>query len=72
LTKKFNLTQCEKKVIYYIAAGLTVKSCSTLLDRNIKTVSTQKRSAYRKMAITTDVELIHLMLNEFSISIEIT
>ncbi|EDY0043328.1 spore gernimation protein GerE, partial [Salmonella enterica] len=24
------------------------------------------------MAITTDVELIHLMLNEFSISIEIT
>ncbi|EAT6863316.1 spore gernimation protein GerE, partial [Salmonella enterica] len=65
-------TQCEKKVIYYIAAGLTVKSCSTLLDRNIKTVSTQKRSAYRKMAITTDVELIHLMLNEFSISIEIT
>ncbi|EEL2369568.1 spore gernimation protein GerE, partial [Salmonella enterica] len=25
-----------------------------------------------KMAITTDVELIHLMLNEFSISIEIT
>ncbi|EAU3065025.1 spore gernimation protein GerE, partial [Salmonella enterica] len=69
---KFNLTQCEKKVIYYIAAGLTVKSCSTLLDRNIKTVSTQKRSAYRKMAITTDVELIHLMLNEFSISIEIT
>ncbi|EBQ5216808.1 spore gernimation protein GerE, partial [Salmonella enterica] len=68
----FNLTQCEKKVIYYIAAGLTVKSCSTLLDRNIKTVSTQKRSAYRKMAITTDVELIHLMLNEFSISIEIT
>ncbi|EFT4347490.1 spore gernimation protein GerE, partial [Salmonella enterica] len=66
------LTQCEKKVIYYIAAGLTVKSCSTLLDRNIKTVSTQKRSAYRKMAITTDVELIHLMLNEFSISIEIT
>ncbi|EAY0429222.1 spore gernimation protein GerE [Salmonella enterica] len=69
LTKKFNLTQCEKKVIYYIAAGLTVKSCSTLLDRNIKTVSTQKRSAYRKMAITTDVELIHLMLNEFSIEI---
>ncbi|EAM5124482.1 spore gernimation protein GerE, partial [Salmonella enterica] len=26
----------------------------------------------RKMAITTDVELIHLMLTEFSISIEIT
>ncbi|EBO4521968.1 spore gernimation protein GerE, partial [Salmonella enterica] len=51
---------------------LSVKSCSNLLDRNIKTISTQKRSAYRKMAITTDVELIHLMLTEFSISIEIT
>ncbi|EFU6787397.1 spore gernimation protein GerE, partial [Salmonella enterica] len=29
------------------------------------TISTQKRSAYKKMDITTDVELIHLMLNEF-------
>ncbi|AXC78784.1 spore gernimation protein GerE [Salmonella enterica] len=72
LAEKFNLTLSEKKVIYYIAAGLSVKSCSNLLDRNIKTISTQKRSAYRKMAITTDVELIHLMLTEFSISIEIT
>lgn len=72
LAKKFNLTLSEKKVIYYIAAGLSVKNCSNLLDRNIKTISTQKRSAYRKMAITTDVELIHLMLTEFSISIEIT
>lgn len=72
LAEKFNLTLSEKKVIYYIAAGLSVKSCSNLLDRNIKTISTQKRSAYRKMTITTDVELIHLMLTEFSISIEIT
>lgn len=72
LAEKFNLTLSEKKVIYYIAAGLLVKSCSNLLDRNIKTISTQKRSAYRKMAITTDVELIHLMLTEFSISLEIT
>lgn len=72
LAEKFNLTLSEKKVIYYIAAGLSVKSCSSLLDRNIKTISTQKRSAYRKMAITTDVELIHLMLTEFSISLEIT
>lgn len=72
LAEKFNLTLSEKKVIYYIAAGLSVKSCSNLLDRNIKTISTQKRSAYRKMANTTDVELIHLMLTEFSISLEIT
>ncbi|ECG8591768.1 spore gernimation protein GerE [Salmonella enterica subsp. salamae] len=72
LAKKFNLTLSEKKVIYYVAAGLSVKSCSNLLDRNIKTISTQKRSAYKKMSITTDVELIHLMLNEFSISIDIT
>ncbi|EDW8072035.1 spore gernimation protein GerE, partial [Salmonella enterica subsp. arizonae serovar 48:z4,z24:-] len=46
LAEKFNLTLSEKKVIYYIAAGLSVKSCSNLLDRNIKTISTQKRSAY--------------------------
>ncbi|EBP4132886.1 spore gernimation protein GerE, partial [Salmonella enterica] len=43
-----------------------------LLDRNIKTILTQKRSAYKKMDITTDVELIHLMLNEFYISVDIT
>ncbi|HCM1915758.1 TPA: spore gernimation protein GerE [Salmonella enterica subsp. salamae serovar 28:r:e,n,z15] len=72
LAKNFNLTLSEQKVIYYIAAGLSVKSCSNLLDRNIKTISTQKRSAYRKMAITTDVELIHLILTEFSFTIEIT
>lgn len=46
LAKKFDLTLSEKKVIYYVAAGLSVKSCSNLLDRNIKTISTQKRSAY--------------------------
>lgn len=62
----------REKVIYYVAAGLSVKSCSNLLDRNIKTISTQKRSAYKKMDITTDVELIHLMLNEFYISVDIT
>ncbi|EDT4352169.1 spore gernimation protein GerE, partial [Salmonella enterica subsp. diarizonae serovar 50:k:z] len=28
LAEKFNLTLSEKKVIYYIAAGLSVKSCS--------------------------------------------
>ncbi|ENF7836492.1 spore gernimation protein GerE [Salmonella enterica] len=72
LAKKFDLTLSEKKVIYYVAAGLSVKSCSNLLDRNIKTISTQKRSAYKKMDITTDVELIHLMLNEFYISVDIT
>ncbi|EHC28642.1 transcriptional regulator LuxR [Salmonella enterica subsp. enterica serovar Adelaide str. A4-669] len=49
LAKKFDLTLSEKKVIYYVAAGLSVKSCSNLLDRNIKTISTQKRSAYKKM-----------------------
>lgn len=71
LAKKFDLTLSEK-VIYYVAAGLSVKSCSNLLDRNIKTISTQKRSAYKKMDITTDVELMHLMLNEFYISVDIT
>ncbi|ECJ9206147.1 spore gernimation protein GerE, partial [Salmonella enterica] len=28
--------------------------------------------AYKKMDITTDVELIHLMLSEFYISVDIT
>ncbi|HAO8132953.1 TPA: spore gernimation protein GerE, partial [Salmonella enterica subsp. enterica serovar Livingstone] len=28
--------------------------------------------AYKKIDITTDVELIHLMLNEFYISVDIT
>lgn len=32
LAKKFDLTLSEKKVIYYVAAGLSVKSCSNLLD----------------------------------------
>lgn len=62
----------EKKSFITWQQDYLLKSCSNLLDRNIKTISTQKRSAYKKMDITTDVELIHLMLNEFYISVDIT
>lgn len=48
LAKKIRPNIEREKVIYYVAAGLSVKSCSNLLDRNIKTISTQKRSAYKK------------------------
>ncbi len=62
----------RKKVIYYVAAGLSVKSCSNLLESKYKNDFNTKRSTYKKMDITTDVELIHLMLNEFYISVDIT
>ncbi|EBO1634668.1 spore gernimation protein GerE [Salmonella enterica subsp. enterica serovar Kentucky] len=58
LAKKFDLTLSEKKVIYYVAAGLSVKSCSNLLDRNIKTISTQKRSAYKKNPIIYSIKSV--------------
>ncbi|EYI36663.1 regulatory protein [Salmonella enterica subsp. enterica serovar Heidelberg str. 41576] len=56
LAKKFDLTLSEKKVIYYVAAGLSVKSCYKFIRSKYKTISTQKRSAYKKW-------ILLLMLN---------
>ena len=41
-----------------LAAGLTLVEISQQFQRSIKTVSTQKRSAMRKLGATSDYSLI--------------
>ncbi|MFT4069076.1 response regulator [Paraburkholderia sp.] len=47
----------ELEVVRLFVSGLTIKEISTLLNRSIKTISTQKNTAMRKLGIDRDSEL---------------
>jgi len=47
----------ELEVVRLFVSGLTIKEISTLLNRSIKTISTQKNAAMRKLGIERDSEL---------------
>lgn len=54
-----NLTPREAEMVSHIARSVSVKSDA----RSSKTRSSQKRSAYRKIGVTNDIELIHYLYN---------
>lgn len=56
------LTIKEIEVLTYILQGLSVSEISKLRWRSIKTISTQKRSAYEKLDIKADALLIKELL----------
>ncbi|WP_233832457.1 response regulator [Paraburkholderia sp. ZP32-5] len=51
------LSRRELEVVRLFVSGLTIKEISTLLNRSIKTISTQKNAAMRKLGIDRDSEL---------------
>lgn len=51
------LTSGERKILHYIIRGVDVNDISMILSRSIKTVSTMKRNAMRKMNIHCNQEL---------------
>jgi two-component system capsular synthesis response regulator RcsB len=51
------LSPRELEVVRLFVSGLTIKEISTLLNRSIKTISTQKNTAMRKLGIDRDSEL---------------
>lgn len=51
------LTQREIEVLRLFVSGLTVKQITEQLNRSKQTVSAQKRSAMKKLGISTDSEL---------------
>lgn len=55
------LTYNEKKVIRYISLGFTVSNISRMLKKNVKTVSSHKRSAMRKLNMSRDIELYRFL-----------
>ena len=54
------LSNRERQVLSYYLQGYSVTDIAQQLDRSVKTVSTQKRSAFRKLGIRTDSELFKL------------
>jgi two-component system capsular synthesis response regulator RcsB len=53
------LSRRELEVVRLFVSGLTIKEISEQLSRSIKTISTQKNSAMRKLGLDRDSELFH-------------
>ncbi|MBS2784183.1 response regulator transcription factor [Aeromonas salmonicida] len=51
------LTPKETEVLRLLASGMSVTQVSEYLHRSVKTISTQKRGAMKKLGITSDSEL---------------
>lgn len=54
------LTAREQEVIRCYLAGMTVTDIAEKFNRSIKTISTQKASAFRKLGVTSNNELFKL------------
>ncbi|EKB7612269.1 helix-turn-helix transcriptional regulator [Salmonella enterica] len=62
------LTPSEVSVLTEIASGLNITMCAKY-GKSIKTLSTHKRNAYKKIGVKNDVQFIHYlyMLNYFKV-----
>jgi two-component system capsular synthesis response regulator RcsB len=56
-TEEVMLSRRELEVVRLFVSGLTIKEISERLSRSIKTISTQKSSAMRKLGLVRDSEL---------------
>lgn len=52
-----SLSLREREVLRLCISGLTVTRIAEIFGRSLKTVSTQKRSAYRKLGLENDMDL---------------
>lgn len=55
------LTPSESTVIYAVARCIPLSEVANMKSVSYKTTSVQKRSAYRKMKVRSDVEFIHYL-----------
>lgn len=58
-TDEVAMSKRELEVVRLFVSGLTIKEISEKLNRSIKTISTQKNSAMRKLGLERDSELFH-------------
>ena len=54
------LTPREAEIVRLFCAGSTITEIAERLHRSVQTVSTQKRSAMRKLGVSRDVDLIKM------------
>ena len=57
LFNKFGLSPCEHEVLRYCLSGLSVTQISKKFSRSVKTISAQKRAAFRKLGVRNDMDL---------------
>ena len=60
LVRTNNLTLREREVLRCCLAGMSVTQVAEKFSRSIKTISTQKQSAYRKLGLSSDNELFKI------------
>ena len=59
-----NLTFSERRVLRLLSKGWQLSQIATLLEKSYKTISAQKSSALRRLALNTEAELYAWMLSE--------
>lgn len=57
--KRHKLSPKELEVIAIIASGTKFSDVARTDNRNVKTLSAQKRTAYLKIGVSSDVEFLH-------------
>ncbi|NWE20685.1 response regulator transcription factor [Pseudomonas sp. P7548] len=57
LASHASLSLREREVLRLCISGLTVTRIAEMFNRSLKTVSTQKLAAYRKLGVTSDMDL---------------
>ncbi|EEE9969087.1 hypothetical protein DJ253_17310 [Salmonella enterica subsp. enterica serovar Nigeria] len=66
-----SLTKQELVVIRYLLRGMTLTDISVKTQKSIKTISSQKRSAYKKLAANSDIDLLRRLLELNIISFDV-
>lgn len=61
-TRVDSLSPRELEIVRYFLSGLSVGDIAAVMNRSVKTVSTHKISAMRKLGVSTDHELVMLGL----------
>lgn len=63
------LTAKEKDVIGLLLAGHSVKAISIMRNRSLKTVSSQKQNAYKKLGVRNDIGLFPWLLKGWGMQV---
>ncbi|AOJ91212.1 LuxR family transcriptional regulator [Burkholderia sp. MSMB0856] len=61
LISRPDLTARERTVLEYYLRGLSITQIADRVGRSYKTISSQKQSAYRKLGVSNDAELIAML-----------
>ncbi|OSK88086.1 helix-turn-helix domain-containing protein [Escherichia coli] len=63
------LTRKEKEIIRLLLAGYDAMTVSILTERSVKTVSTQKLSAYKKLGVKSDLTLFPVLIKRWGMQV---